>query len=73
MEKTLQEVLHENKMKMWQKEKARLRKKEKKETILFTCVALFIVTITIVCMVATNNDMKTCEELHNASYCMENL
>ena len=34
MEKTMQEVLHENRMMMWEKEKKRIKKQEKKRMYL---------------------------------------
>lgn len=74
----LQEVLHENRMRMWEKEKARLKKQQRKESMLGVIVGAFIVVITIVLLVLSNSfnnkAIDSCLENGNTyNYCMSNL
>lgn len=74
----LQEVLHENKKRMWEKEKARMKKQQRKESILGFVVGAFIVVMTIMLLVLSNsfnnNAVDSCLEKGNTyNYCMSNL
>ena len=73
MKKTMQEVLHENKIMMWEKEKKRIKKQEKKECILFLIIMGFIATLTVVSIITTNKGINSCTSQYNANYCYENL
>lgn len=73
MEKTMQEVLHENRMMMWEKEKKRIKKQEKKECILFLIIMGFIATLTVISIINTNKGINACKSQYNAEYCYNNL
>ena len=73
MEKTMQEVLHENRMMMWEKEKKRIKKQEKKECILFLIIMGFIAILTVISIINTNKGINACTSQYNAEYCYSNL
>lgn len=73
MEKTMQEVLHENRMMMWEKEKKRIKKQEKKECILFLIIMGFIAILTVISIINTNKGINACISQYNAEYCYNNL
>ena len=73
MKKTMQEALHENKIMMWEKEKKRIKKQERKECILFLIIMGFIATLTVISIINTNKDINSCKSQYNANYCYENL
>jgi hypothetical protein len=66
MEKSLQEVLSENRMKMWEKEKARIKKEKRKETILAYTIGTFIVMATVGLLILCNS-----QEQKSINSCVE--
>lgn len=73
MKKTMQEVLHENKIMMWEKEKERIRRQERKECILFLIIMGFIAILTVISIINTNKGINSCTSQYNANYCYKNL
>lgn len=76
--KTLEEALkesRENKRKFIKEQIERQKKEEKKETILVVIISLFILTLTISCLVNLNNkDMNNCISAgHSQEYCERGL
>ena len=77
MNKTMQEVLYENKMKYRRAELARLKKQQKKERILATFVGVFIVgamaTILILANGYNKKEMIKCMENHSYNECIAHM
>lgn len=73
MEKTMQEVLHENRMMMWEREKKRIKKQKKKECILFLIIMGFIAILAVISIINTNKGINACTSQYNAEYCHNNL
>lgn len=77
MGKSLQEVLHENKERVYKKRMEELKKQrkreERKEVALFCIIVGFIATLTIAGIIATSDDLNRCKTLHNENYCIEHL
>lgn len=76
--KTLEEALkesRENKRKFIKEQIERQKKEEKKETILVVIISLFILTLTISCLVNLNKkDMNNCISAgHSQEYCERGL
>lgn len=74
MKKSLQEVLNENKMRTQQRkieEIKRLKREQRKEIILTSLIALFILVVSTMLMYTTDKDfVNDCMEAgHTKSYC----
>ena len=77
MNKTMQEVLYENKIKYRRAELARLKKQQKKERILATFIGIFIVgamaTILILANGYNKKEMVKCMKNHSYNECVAHI
>ena len=77
MKKSLQEVISENHKKAWEKEKARIKKEQRKETILTYIIGTFIIIATLGLLVSCDKEnqkaINSCVEAGHSYYtCVSN-
>ena len=77
MNKTMQEVLYENKMKYRRAEIARLKKQQKKERILATFIGVFIVGAMAAILILSDGynkkEITKCMQNHSYTECIAHL
>lgn len=73
MEKTMQEVLYENKMKVRAYREERKRKQKRKEIIIDVALTVLLVLVIAAILILLNNEVQNgfekCTEVHSAEYC----
>lgn len=74
----LQKVLHENHIRMYNKEIKRIKKEQKKERVLSIFIGIFIVITTITILVLNNKiengALKNCiDKGHSQNYCLNHV
>lgn len=78
MGKTMQEVIKENHKKSYEEHMRKIKKQNKKDTILGYFVMLFVIVITCVCINLISKQeqdfVKTCTEKgYSQNYCIEHM
>lgn len=72
-EKSLQEVLQENKKRIWEIEKAKIKKRQKKELIIFFFIVVAIIVLLAFCISSISGDLEKCMINHSKNYCLVRL